>query len=150
VGGVGDEVALRAERGLQPGEQVVEGVGEVAELVAPRRQAEAPVKVRRRDLPRGGGDHPQGPQEPPGDPPAEQERDDEQQHEREERGEQDVAHHRVRGVGPRRRDGCSGGRGLPDLQDRDADEEQAGGEEGQGVQEHELPAQTAHHEAPIR
>ncbi|WP_345146080.1 hypothetical protein [Nonomuraea rubra] len=33
VGGVGDEVALGVEGGLQPGEQVVEGVAELGQLV---------------------------------------------------------------------------------------------------------------------
>ena len=41
VGGAGDEVALGGERGLQPGQQPVEGVGELAELVVAARSGPA-------------------------------------------------------------------------------------------------------------
>jgi hypothetical protein len=45
MGGVGDEVALGVEGGLQTGEQVVEGVAELGQLVRGLAEVEAPVEV---------------------------------------------------------------------------------------------------------
>jgi hypothetical protein len=42
---VRDEVPLRVEGRLQPPEEVVQGRGELAQLVVPAGQAEAPVEV---------------------------------------------------------------------------------------------------------
>jgi hypothetical protein len=51
-------VPLRLERRLQPLEQVVEGLREVPELVAPAGQAQPAVQVGGGDLPGRRGDHP--------------------------------------------------------------------------------------------
>ena len=51
VGGVGDELALGLERGLEPGEQAVEGVPEFLELVVGALEREAFIQARRGDSP---------------------------------------------------------------------------------------------------
>ena len=71
VGGVGDETPLGVERGLQPGEQVVEGVAEFLELVVGSGQGQALVQAAGGDPPGGGGDRAQRAQHPSGDEPAE-------------------------------------------------------------------------------
>ena len=66
VGGVGDEGALGVEGSLQPGQQAVDGIGQVRELVAGSRHGQPPVQVVLGDLAGGRGDRPQRPQDPPG------------------------------------------------------------------------------------
>ncbi len=53
VGGVGDEVPLGLERGLQPAEEVVEGAAELGEFVIGPR-GEATMQVGGGDFPGGG------------------------------------------------------------------------------------------------
>ena len=47
VRGVGDEVALGVERGLQPGQQVIDGVGQVLQLVDRAGQGQPLVQGKR-------------------------------------------------------------------------------------------------------
>src|SRR6185437_9157621 len=58
VRGVGDEVALRLERGLETREEIVERVPELLELVVGAAEGQPLVQARRRDPPRGAGDRP--------------------------------------------------------------------------------------------
>ena len=58
VGGVGDELPLGVEGGLQPGEQCVDGVGEVGELVGGARHGQPSAQVVFGDGPGGRGDLP--------------------------------------------------------------------------------------------
>jgi hypothetical protein len=74
VGRVRDEVPLRPERRLQPGEQAVEGVAEFVELGVGLCQVQPAVQAARGGCPGGGGDGPQRAQRPGGDQPAEGER----------------------------------------------------------------------------
>jgi hypothetical protein len=76
VRGVGDELALRGERGLEPLEQLVEGVAELAQLVVGPVEREALVQVGRGELSRRGRDHLQRTQHTPGEQPAERHRGD--------------------------------------------------------------------------
>jgi len=76
VRGVGDEPALRLERRLQPGQQVVDGVAELLELVDRALQGEPFVQVVRRDLAGGRGDGADPAQHPAGDDPPEQDGDE--------------------------------------------------------------------------
>jgi hypothetical protein len=73
VGRVGDEMPLRLERGLQPREQVVEGLAEPAELVIAIPSPQPPAQVRGGDVPRGRDDRLQRPQQAPREQPAEPE-----------------------------------------------------------------------------
>ena len=70
VRGIGGEAPLGVERGLQPREQVVEGVGEFLELVVGSVQAQPLVQAAGGDPPGGGGDRAQRAQHPAGDDPA--------------------------------------------------------------------------------
>ncbi|WXF91703.1 hypothetical protein WDV91_02780 [Curtobacterium flaccumfaciens pv. flaccumfaciens] len=70
VGRLGDEPALALERGLQAGQQVVDGAREPPELVVGTVQRDALVQVRRRDAVRGRGDPVDGPEDPAADEPA--------------------------------------------------------------------------------
>jgi hypothetical protein len=87
VGGVGDEpalgvqgVLLGVEGGIQPGEQPVDGVGQVFQLVVGPGDGEALVQVGLGDLAGGGGDGPQRSQHPAGHQPAQC--DGDRQHDR--------------------------------------------------------------------
>ena len=64
VRGIGGEAPLGVERGLQPREQVVEGVGEFLELVVGSVQAQPLVQAAGGDPPGGGGDRAQRAQRP--------------------------------------------------------------------------------------
>ncbi len=79
VGGVGDEVTLSLEGGLQAGEQAVEGVAELGQLVRGLTEIEAPVQVSGGDDLGGGDDGAQRAQEPAGDEPAQGQGDGDQQ-----------------------------------------------------------------------
>jgi hypothetical protein len=72
--GIGDEVPLCLEGCLQPGQQAVDRVSEVGELIARAGHREPAVQVVFGDLPGGGGDRSQRPQRPSGDDPAEHDR----------------------------------------------------------------------------
>ena len=76
VGGVGDEVPLRLEGGLEAGEEVVEGVAELFELVLRPVEGQALVQAGRGDPLGRAGDGPDGAQHPAGDEPAGQEGED--------------------------------------------------------------------------
>jgi hypothetical protein len=56
VGGVGDERALAAERVLEAGQQRVDRVAEVLEVVDGAVERKPPVEAGGRDLPGGLGD----------------------------------------------------------------------------------------------
>ncbi len=84
VRGVGDEVPLRVERRLQPGEQVVERLPQFGELVVAAAQAEPPAQVAGRDVPGGGGDGAQRAEQPARQQPAEHDR----QHRHDQQAEQ--------------------------------------------------------------
>jgi hypothetical protein len=71
VGRVGDEMPLRLKRGLQPREQVVQGLPEPAELVIAAPGPQPPAQVRGGDVPRGRDDRPQRPQQAAGQQPTE-------------------------------------------------------------------------------
>ncbi|GAA2852224.1 hypothetical protein GCM10020220_046910 [Nonomuraea rubra] len=71
-------MALGVEGGLQPGEQVVEGVAELGQLVGGAAEVQAPVEVPGGDDLGGGGDGAQRSQEPSGDVPAEGQGDGDQ------------------------------------------------------------------------
>jgi hypothetical protein len=71
VGGVGDEAALGLERGFQPGEQVVDGVGEASQLVVGAAQRQAFVQVSLGDLPSRVRHETKRSQHPAGDDPSE-------------------------------------------------------------------------------
>lgn len=75
VGGVGDEVALGVEGGLQAGEQVVGRVAELGQLVRGLAESKSPVEVSGGDDCGGGGDGAQRAQEPAGDEPAQSQGD---------------------------------------------------------------------------
>jgi hypothetical protein len=75
VGRIGDEALLGAEGGLEPGEEAVDGVGEILQLVARPREGEALVQVALRDLARRRRHRPQRSQDPARDQPAEGDRD---------------------------------------------------------------------------
>jgi hypothetical protein len=77
---VGYEVPLRLERCLQPPEQAIERLSELPELVVRAVEGEALVQVPGGDIPGGGGDRAQRPQDPPGDQPADPESEDGQDH----------------------------------------------------------------------
>ena len=72
MGGVGDEVLLGFEGGLEAGEEVVEGVAQLFELLVGVVEGEPLMQVAGRDPPGGGGDGPDRAQHPAGDEPAEQ------------------------------------------------------------------------------
>src|ERR1022692_367899 len=82
VGGVGDEVSLGVEGGFKAGEEVVEDVAPIGQLVGGLAEAEALVEVSGGDGPGGGGDGPQGPEESAGDEPAGREGDGDEDGER--------------------------------------------------------------------
>ena len=69
VGGVGDEVTLRLERGFEAPEEVVEGLAELGELVFGAVEAEAAVEVGGGDLLCGSVHGAERAKEPAGDPP---------------------------------------------------------------------------------
>ena len=83
VRGVGDELSLRVEGGLEPGEQAVDGVAEPFELVVRPLQGEPAMEVAGGDVPRGVGDRPHRAKRAAGDHPAEPEREHGHQCERE-------------------------------------------------------------------
>ena len=72
VGGVGDEASLGVERRFEAGEQPVDGVAEILELVVGAGEREALVQVALGDLTGGGGHDPQRSQDSTRDEPAEQ------------------------------------------------------------------------------
>jgi hypothetical protein len=72
--GVRDESPLGGERSLQPVEQVVEGVGELGQLVVRAGRGQPPVEVVGGDLPHGGGHRGERAQHPSGHHPAQHER----------------------------------------------------------------------------
>jgi hypothetical protein len=75
VGRIRHEASLRLERGLQPGQQAVDRVAKVLQLVLRTFEPESLVEVSLGD-PAGGDDHrSQRPQDPPGHQPAEPDRD---------------------------------------------------------------------------
>ena len=71
VGGVGDEPPLAVEGALEPVEHVVEGLGQLVELVAWSAQRDPCRQVAFRRGAGGGGDPVQRAQHAPGDDPAE-------------------------------------------------------------------------------
>jgi hypothetical protein len=93
VRGVGDELALGVECGLQPGEQAVDGVGEVLELVARAGHGQPLLQVIFGDLPGGGGHRPQRPQDPPGEQPARRDRQHRHDAQCDDRGDQKLMRH---------------------------------------------------------
>ena len=72
VGGVGDEAALGVERRVEAGEQPVDGVAEVLELVVGAGECEPLVQVALGDLTGGRGHDPERSQYSTSDEPAEQ------------------------------------------------------------------------------
>ena len=76
VRGVRDEAPLRLERALEPAEQPVDRVAELAQFVAGPPQVEPLVEVRGGELPGGHRDRADRPEDPAGDQPAEDERDE--------------------------------------------------------------------------
>lgn len=76
MGGVGDEVSLGVEGCLEAGEEVVEDVAQVGQLVGGFAEVEALVEVSGGDGLGGGGDGPQGAEETAGDEPAGSEGDE--------------------------------------------------------------------------
>ena len=70
VGGVGDEASLRFEGGFEAGEEIVEGIAELLELVLWAVEGEALVQAGRGDPAAACGDGADGPQHPAGDEPA--------------------------------------------------------------------------------
>jgi hypothetical protein len=78
VGGVVDHLALGGERPVEAAEHVVDGVGEVAQLVAGAVEGDAARQVGGADLPRGRRDPVDRPQHPPRQPPAHAEARDQQ------------------------------------------------------------------------
>ena len=66
------------ERRVEPAEHVVDGVGQVAQLVVRAVERDPPGQVGGGDLLRGRGDPPYRPQRPAGQPPADAEADQEQ------------------------------------------------------------------------
>jgi hypothetical protein len=70
VGGVGDELALGGEGGVQAGQHGVEGVAELLELVVGAGQLDAARQVGGLDVAGHGGDAPDRPQHPAGHRPA--------------------------------------------------------------------------------
>jgi hypothetical protein len=75
VRGVGDEALLRAEGGLEAGEEVVDGVRQVLQLVLGSGEGEALVEVALGDLPGRRGHRAERAQDATGDEPAESDRD---------------------------------------------------------------------------
>ncbi|GIH02703.1 hypothetical protein Rhe02_07700 [Rhizocola hellebori] len=75
VGGIGDEPLLRVQRGLQPSEQVVDGVGQVLQLVAAAGQGQPLVHVAIGDLAQASGHRQHRTQHAAGDQPTEKQRD---------------------------------------------------------------------------
>ena len=73
VRGVGDELALRLERGVEPPEQVIEGVPEFLELVLRAVEGQALVQAGGGDPSGRAGDGPDRSQHPAGNEPAGQE-----------------------------------------------------------------------------
>ena len=73
---VGDESLLAGERGIEPLEHHVEGVGQLLELVIGAGEREALTEPQLGRPPRGLGDRPHRPQRPPGSEPAEAGRGD--------------------------------------------------------------------------
>ena len=74
VGGVGDEAALGGERGLEPVEQVVEGAGELAQLVVGAAEGEPLMQAAGGDRAGAFVQEPQRPQDASGGQPAEADR----------------------------------------------------------------------------
>jgi hypothetical protein len=70
VRGVRDELALGPERGVQPAEQLIEGVAELLELVVGTGHREPLVQVAGGDPAGGGRDRAQRAEHPPGHQPA--------------------------------------------------------------------------------
>jgi hypothetical protein len=70
VGGIGHEPLLAVEGGLEPAEEVVEGIGQLLQLVVGTGQGEALVEVLPREPPGGGGHLVQRLEHPPGEQPA--------------------------------------------------------------------------------
>jgi hypothetical protein len=75
VGGVGHEPALGLEGGVQAPQHLVEGVGQLLELVLRALEVQALVQGAALQPPGRGRDGGQGPQDPPGHQPAEPDRD---------------------------------------------------------------------------
>ena len=73
VRGVGDELALRLERSVEPPEQVIEGVPEFLELVLRAIEGQALVQAGGGDPSGRAGDGPDRSQHPAGDEPASEE-----------------------------------------------------------------------------
>nr|WP_198667154.1 hypothetical protein [Glycomyces dulcitolivorans] len=90
MGGVGGEAALRGERGFEAAQEVVDGVGEVGDLVAGAGQGQAAVEALGGDLAGDGGDAPQRAQDPLRQEAPDQERDDDHEGERAGAGEEDL------------------------------------------------------------
>nr|WP_245665419.1 hypothetical protein [Actinoplanes subtropicus] len=78
MGGVVDELPLRAECLVQPAEHGIDGVREIAQLVLRAGEVDASGQVGGLDLAGGPGDRPDGAQHPPGEDPADAEADHEQ------------------------------------------------------------------------
>jgi hypothetical protein len=74
VRGVRDELALRPERGVQPAEQLIEGVAQLLELVVGTGHRDPLVQAAGREAARGGGDRAQRAEYPPGHQPAQSHR----------------------------------------------------------------------------
>ncbi len=96
VGGVGDELSLRLEGGLEPCEQSVDGRAELLELVVGSLERETAVEVAGGDLAGGVGDGAERSQGAAGDHPAEPERKRRHQSERNREGEEQLVQRRIR------------------------------------------------------
>nr|WP_230985368.1 hypothetical protein [Microbispora oryzae] len=113
VRGVGDEPALRGERGLQPVQQFVEGVGQLLELVGGPGHRQPPVEPLRGDVPDGRRHVGERPQDPSGGEPAHQQCGERRHRERDQGvGEQPAQIRDLLGVdrGRLTRQGASAGR----------------------------------------
>ena len=113
---VGHEAPLALEGGLEALEHRVEGVGQLAQLVARPVERDARVERAVGDRARGGGDAADRAQRAAGHHPARGHRGQRDEQQRAAEGEQDVAQRAVvgaRGPGPRRRCAPGGRRRAP-------------------------------------
>ena len=94
VAGVGDEPALRLERGLQPVEHRVEAGRQLRDLAAGVAQLQAGVQRLGRQPPRRGRDRVQRPEHPADQPPRHEARGDHDEREGDQPGAQDLGLHR--------------------------------------------------------
>ena len=151
VGGVGDEMPLRLERGLQPREQVVQRLAEPAELVIAAGGPQPTAQVGGRDVARGRDDRLQRPQQAPGEQPAEPERGRDRDRQGDER-DSDLGKQIPAGMAGHRRRARSDVRRLAHREEREREHHQRQDEEHPPVQQRQPRPQRPgeHHASPIR